>query len=121
MSFTASDLLIGQREVNVITQTLTNEGNPDPIGQAINSAVQSVEAYISGWTVSEDRKNQFIRTIALYYLYALMQLPSNPREKAYEQTMQELRDIRDGKFPNLAATTAGSAGSKWGGEKNIFD
>ena len=118
MAFAPSDLLVSQRELDTITASLANQGIVDPISKEISAAVQTVESYTSGYTVDSERKNEWIRTIALYKLYALLNRPANPREAAYKETMQELRDFRDGKFQGATPST-GNGGAKWGGNTKI--
>lgn len=112
MAFTEQDLLvdISQKELDGIAKTLVNQGDPDPITTTITEQVQKVEDYTLRWNVPETRHKRLTRALVLYELYARLQTIPEKRKLKYEEAMKELKDIRDGKFPDLAIEDPAPAG-----------
>jgi hypothetical protein len=119
MNFTKDNLLITAKEQTAITAALANTTETDPITTAVNQAVTQVEAYTARWAVPDAWLKKLVRALALHDLYAQFQEVPKNRADAYAQAMQELKDIRDGKFemldeaepqPGTLATSLGSSG-----------
>lgn len=103
MSFEATDLGISDDAIAQITAQLANSLNPDPIADAISRATQTVTDYTIRFVIAQERQYKLIRAIVLYDLYSNPALGAMPPsvDNAYKYVMQELKDIRDGKFPDL--------------------
>jgi hypothetical protein len=111
-----------------ITDQLANSNNPDPITDAINRQTQTVADYTIRFVIPQERQYRLIRALVLFDLYsnpALGMMPPNV-ETTYKAAMQELKDIRDGKFPDLAllhpsdgSEAPASDSAAWGSDKKI--
>lgn len=127
MAFTEQDLLvdISQKELDGIAKKLVNEGDPEPIATTITEQVGKVEDYTLRYDVPDLRHKRLTRALVLYELFARLGGIPKDREKKYEEAMKELRDIRDGKFPDLAIEDPAPEGlpstsGKWGGKDTII-
>ena len=126
MAFLEADLLadISQEELDGIAKSLVSEGDPEPIATTIAEQVQKVEDYTLRFNVPELRVKRLVRALVLYELYSrLGSLPAKRKDK-YEEAMKELRDIRDGKFKDLAIEDPPPAGlptsqGAWGSKRKI--
>lgn len=103
VEFTRSDLLtdISEKELSSITTKLVIDGDPDPVTAAIGRAQATVVRYTERYRLPEEQEKGYVRDLALYFCQPRLQEIPPKRQKAYDQTMRELRDIRDGKFPDL--------------------
>ena len=124
-SFTAEDLGLGTDLLDQLTAACANNAVPLPIDAAINLAVGKVDLYTAGYALTDDHYKRLVRALAVYELYekAGGGIPT-AQEKNNTDALQELHDIRDGKFPALAklGQTAGSVsgtGAKWGSDERI--
>ncbi len=123
ITFTEEDLLvdISQEELDGIAKELVAVGHPEPIASTIGEQMQKVEDYTLRFAVPDLRFKRLLRALVLYELYSrLADIPAK-RALKYEEAMKELKDIRDGKFPDLRleepppagiATSQGNWGSK---------
>lgn len=116
MAFSEDDLLvdISQVELDGIAKALVNQGDPDPITTTIAEQVQKVEDYTLRYNVPEARSNRLVRALVLYELAARLGTIPEKRKIKYEEAMKELRDIRDGKFKDLALEEPPPAGLSTG-------
>lgn len=126
MAFIADDLLvdISQEELDGIAGELVEMGDPDPITTTIDEQVQKVEDYTLRYDVPELRQKRLVRALVLFELYARLQSIPEKRQKKYDEAMKELRDIRDGKFPDLALEDPAPEGlpegqGRWGSKPRI--
>lgn len=101
--FTRQDLLadISDKELTALTTKLVNDGDPSPVDTAIARARSVVSRYTERYVVPDDQLQGYIRDLALYYIQPRLQAIPAKRQTAYDQTMKELKDIRDGKFRDL--------------------
>lgn len=126
MAFTETDLLvdISREELDGIATELLAQGQPAPIASTIAEQVQKVEDYTLRFAVPELRVKRLVRALVLYELYSRLSVIPEKRKTKYEEVMKELRDIRDGKFPDLAAedpppASLPSGQGRWGSKKRI--
>jgi hypothetical protein len=126
MAFTEDNLLpdISQEELDGIAKELVTVGDPEPIATMIAEQVQKVEDFTLRYDVPELRLNRLIRPLVLWELYKRLGAIPEKRQTAYDEAMKELREIRDGKFPDLAIeepAPEGSPGSTgaWGSDCRI--
>lgn len=126
MAFTEQDLVpdISQEELDGIAKELVTPGDPTPIATAIAEQTQKVEDFTLRWAVPELRVKRLTRPLVLWFLYKRLGSIPDKRQTDYDEAMKELREIRDGKFPDLAIedpAPAGSPGSTatWGSEEKI--
>jgi len=126
ITFTEEDLLvdISQEELDGIAKELVTSGNPEPIATTIAEQMQKVEDYTARFAVPELRYKRLVRALVLYELYArLAEIPAK-RKLKQEEAMKELRDIRDGKFPDLMLEVPSPAGvpsgqGNWGSKEKL--
>ena len=103
MAFTETDLLVDicQEELDGIARSLVAQGDPAPVVNTIAEQVQKMEDYTLRYDVPELRLKRLTRALVLFELYARLGSIPQKRQTKYEEAMKELRDIRDGKFPDL--------------------
>ena len=122
MPFTSTDLSLPDAELSQLVAALANSGVADPVGGAVAEAESVVGQYTARYTVAENWRKRLMRPLAIHALYALLGRIPDAHQKAYDAAMSELRDIRDGKFPDLAPAatppTAAAPGS-WGSQTQI--
>lgn len=114
--FTRVDLLdeINDRELTTLVSRVLHEGDADPEAAAIARAQSTLERHTARYALDDATQKDFLRDLALYYLCArVADVPPN-RQSAYDETMRELRDIRDGKYPDLPLVSAEDETSAWG-------
>ena len=122
MAFTIPDLLLTDEKLAQLTTALANTGGAagqDPLGTAIAEAESTVARYTAGYDLGEDDRKTLVRRVALFNAYALAGPVPDEISKAYDKAMDELRDIRDGKFVQSAQTTSGSSQAKSGSNPKI--
>jgi hypothetical protein len=126
MAFTETELLvdISQEELDGIAKELVEMGHPDPVEFTIGEQLQKVTDYTVRYELPEERLNRLTRALVLFELYARLQSIPEKRQLKYDEAMKELKDIRDGKFPDLPLadpTPDGSAASSgaWGSDCRI--
>ena len=103
VSFTRSDLLadISDKELTALTTKLVNEGDPEPVETAIARAVSVAARYTERFIIPDAQFKGYVRDLALYFINPRLQAIPPKRQTAYDNTMRELRDIRDFKFKDL--------------------
>ncbi len=105
MSFPLADLNIPQAELDDLRSALANTDDADPWPNLIAEAELKVRDWTARYLVPEDTLKRLWRPIALYNIYALAGTLSAQRQKAYDDALKELTDIRDGKFTQYAPAT----------------
>lgn len=112
-TFAESDLQISQTEIDALKATLANTGVADAFTHAISEAIEKVNNYTLRYAISDDRYRRFVRTLVLYEVYTLVNQgkPAQEHQKRYDEVMAELKDIRDGKFPDLAIKSPSPIGT----------
>lgn len=102
--FTETDLLvdISQEELDGIAKEAVEIGQPDLIAATIAEQVQKVEDYTLRFDVPDLRMKRLTRALVLFEIYSRLSSIPEKRETKYNEAMKELREIRDGKFPDLA-------------------
>lgn len=119
--FTRTDLLgeISDRELTTLVARVLHAGDADPEAAAIARAQATLARYAARYTLDDDTRKGFLSDLTLYYLSArVADIPAN-RQAAYDQTMRELRDIRDGKYPDLPLANAGADEGRWGSREGV--
>jgi len=119
MAFLVQDLLLTDEKLALLTAALANTGQTDPLSTAIAEAESTVARYTAGFDLGEDDRKALVRRIALFNAYALAGPVPDEISKAYDKAMDELRDIRDGKFLQSAQDTTGSGRGKSGSNPKI--
>jgi hypothetical protein len=126
ITFTEEDLLvdISQEELDGIAKDLVSESNPQPIASTIEEQVQKVEDYTLRFAVPDLRFKRLLRALVLYELYSRLAEIPEKRKLKHEEAMKELRDIRDGKFPDLMLEEPPPAGTptaqgNWGSKEKL--
>ena len=119
MAFLVSDLLLTDEKLALLTAALANTGQSDPMGTAIAEAESTVARYTAGFDLGEDDRKALVRRVALFNAYALAGPVPDEISKAYDKALDELRDIRDGKFVQSAQTNTGASQGKSGSNPKI--
>lgn len=103
VAFTRSDLLtdISDKELTALTTKLVVSGDPDPLATAIERGRGAIDLYAGRWLLPVDWEKRLICAIALWEMVARVGVIEDKRQKAYEEAMKTLRDVRYVKFPNL--------------------
>lgn len=121
VSFTRTDLLgeISDRELTTLVNHVLHAGDTDPETAAIARAQSTVDRYAARYALDDDTRKNFLRDLTLYYLCArVADVPAN-RQSAYDETMRELRDIRDGKYPDLPLADPAGEEGRWGSRERV--
>lgn len=107
-----TDLLadISRKELDGLAKKLVELGDPDPITVTITEQRQKVDDYTRRFDLPPDREKRLIRALALFELMARLGAIPEKRQTKYDEAMKELRDIRDGKFPDLLRKDPAPAG-----------
>ncbi|MHB8520724.1 MAG: hypothetical protein ACYDH9_08190 [Limisphaerales bacterium] len=123
MTFAESDLNVSQAEIDAIKAALANTGQADAMTNVIAEQKQKVIDYTLRYQLPDDRLRRLIRALVLFEIYGLIGQPvPTQHETKYKEAMQELKDVRDNKFPDLApaspatVTTTANPG-RWGSGK----
>jgi len=120
MSFLTEDLLLPDDELDQLRRALSNVALPEPIEASIIEAEGVVTDYTIRYVIGEDRRKRLVRPLAIHALYTLIGTVPDAHQKAYDAAMQELRDIRDGKFGvELQVPETGASQASWGSETKI--
>jgi hypothetical protein len=127
LSFTKDDLLLPPAEVAAVTKKFGSEARPDPISEIVTSANRTVETYTARYAIDADWARRLVRALAFAELMRLLERMNQTLKDAENDTLKELRDIRDGKFPDLqlaaaedAPTPAAGQTGNWGSGTRIF-
>ena|SRR6266480_3632587 len=119
MPFTPDMLLLTQEKLDLLETANSNAGITDPLAKACAEAESMVNDRTSGYTLTSDWHNRLVRAIAQYELYKNAGPLPDEVQKAYDTALRDLDDIRDGKYPLLAAADTGGAQGNWGGSQKI--
>jgi Bacteriophage Mu, Gp36 len=105
MTLTRTDLLaaggISAKELAAIADKLVEPGGPDPVETAIAEEQQEMERYIHRYEVDDEWQKKLLRALVLWELYKRIGGIPEKRQKAYDEAKRTLREIRDGKFPDV--------------------
>ena len=103
MIFVRQDLLvdISDKELTPMTTKLVEMGNPDPITNTIAESQAEMERFIHRYQVDDGWQKKLLRALVLWELYKRLGSIPEKRQKAYDEARKTLREIRDGKFPDV--------------------
>lgn len=124
MPFTSSDLNLSQDELDEITAALANDTNTDPIGDAIAQRLATITDYTRRFSLAEDRIKRLLKPLVIFDLYSNLNRVSDAQKRAFQSAMEELAQIRDGKFIDLPLAspapqnTTGGKGA-WGSRTKV--
>ena len=102
-AFTAADLAVSQEFLDEVTVALQSTGLDTPIQTILDECSGMVSDYTARYTLEDSRYRRLVRALALEKLHQLLNAVPDGIKKAADDALQELRDIRDGKFPTLLA------------------
>lgn len=97
------DLLvdISREELDGLTNELLAQGQADPVATQIADALGVVQMYVDPWALKTDVLKRLWRLLAIAGIYnRLSRLPEKRKEER-DWAMMTLKEVRDGKFPNL--------------------
>lgn len=123
MTFAPADLLLTDEVQGELTQALTNAGMVQPLEQCIAEAQAVVTDYTAAYSIADDRERGWVRAIALWKAFTIsgQGKVADAYQKSYDLAMEELKDVRDGKFalaPSAVAPEPEQVGT-WGGTTRI--
>lgn len=121
MPLTRDQLGLPEKVLLELTDALANAGFTDPYPSACEEAAATVARYTSAYTLAAADLQRLERPLVIYDLYSHLGSVSDAVKDAYEKTMAELRDIRDGKFPGLTDASGSSTPSTgaWGSRTKL--
>jgi hypothetical protein len=100
--FSESDLLLSQQALDDLFRARLNRGLAQPLSDVIEAATGTVRDYTARYDLPADRWRRLVRAIAHYLLLAFPGSNLSPVVKdEYAAALQELIDIRDGRFADL--------------------
>ena len=112
MNFTQSDLLMSDRELELLTAALASAGQPDPVGQVIGEEAARVGLIAGPYELPEPWLMRLTRALVLFTLYTRTgQALPDQIKAAYDEAQKDLTDIREGKYQNLLRTDGVMASS----------
>ncbi len=110
MAFAESALNVSQAELDDLTSALANTAAPDAFVNALPEGEAMVRDWTSRYIVPDAVLQRLWRPIVLFNLYTLAGTVSATRQKAYDNAIAELKDIRDGKFKQYPPADVAPAG-----------
>jgi hypothetical protein len=121
MPLSREQLGLSEKVLLELRDALSNQGYLEPFTTATDEAAGVVTSYTSAYNLDAQHRNRLERALAVYDLYYKLGSIPEAVQKAYDEAMKELRDIRDGKFPGLASSDGDSAGSTgaWGSRTKL--
>lgn len=123
MPYTTADLGLPSTEITQIEARLETLAGTD-IATVMAEQEGKVDQYTASYTIDAARRKRLWRPLAIYELYVLLKQVSKTVRDAYEDAMEELKGIRDGKFastlPPAATPPATSSGGAWGSGTKIL-
>lgn len=98
--FTLTNLLshVSRDEWTPLSTALVRDGDPDPFTSLNREAWEQIDLYVRRYEVSEDVLVTHWRVLVFYFGFRRLSEPEEKWEKAFEETMKFLREVRDGKF-----------------------
>ena len=119
---TPAQLLLTDERQTQLTAALANTGLDDPLAQCIAEAAADVARLTAGYVIADESLAGWTRALALWKAFTIAELGvPEDIEKAYDAAVAELRDIAQGRRPNLPhaeASPAADAGA-WGSQRRI--
>lgn len=101
-SLSETDLLLGQKALEDIVRARQSRGVTQPLSDVIDAAAGAVADHAGHYDLPADRWRRLVRALAVR---DLLTFPGGAAPAAVEaaahEALQELRDIRDGKFASL--------------------
>lgn len=113
-----TDLLsdIGKDELDGLSKSVLESGQPDPVTTEINDSLGIIEMYVSPWAIKPDPLRRIWRLLTISGLYNRLGKIPKKRQDERDWAMGVLKEIRDGKFKNLLVDTTLPAEEIAGGE-----
>ena len=123
MAFAETDLKVSQQEIDDLKAALENDGSVNSFTDVLAEAETKVRDWTVLYTVPEETLRRIWRALALYALAALAGPMPPYRKDAADKAEAELKDIRDGKFPQYPLVTENSASTpvvgSWGSKTKV--
>jgi len=122
VTFTRDDLLadISDKELTALAGKLVASGQADPAEVAIERARDTIDLFAGRYALPAELERRLISAIAVWEIVSRLSEPEEKHKLAWSEATRTLREIRDGKFPNLVernplpatiAPTSGGFGS----------
>lgn len=119
MAFSTNDLLLSADRSAQLTKALANLGVADPLLYICEEAAADVARMTTGYVLDEASMRNFVRSLALFRIYAKAGPVPEDVQRDYDSALKELEAIAKGERPNLPkvpvegqATIVGKWGSK---------
>ena len=119
-ALTAEQLLLPETELDQLKRALANAGYPDAIPTVAAEAADLVTSYTAAYTLGSAHAARLQRAVTIHQLYSLIGSVSDAIQKAYDQALDELKAIRDGKFKGLTPADSSDAQTgSWGSRTKL--
>lgn len=89
---------ISKTELDVLVQTLVEDGEENPIEKTIAEGLSVIELYCDPFKLPDNTLRKLWRTLAICWIYNRVSEMPEKREKEQAWAIGVLEDIRDGKF-----------------------
>ena len=119
MAFTTSKLQLTDEKLTLLETANKNAANPTPLTTACAEAESMVNDRTSGYDISANWHDRMCRAIAQFELWKNAGPIPDEVQKAHDQALKDLDDIREGKYPLLAQSDTGGSQSSWGSADKI--
>ena len=121
MPLTRDQLGLPEKVLLELQDALANAGYVEPFTTAAAEAEAVVTSYTSAYTLAAAHLQRLQRPLVIFDLYSKLGTIPEAVQKAYDEAMKELRDIRDGKFPGLTDASGSSTSSTgaWGSRTKL--
>lgn len=123
MTLVEADLYtqVSKTELDALTDTLVENGQPEPVATAIAEALGVIKLYVDPFKVADAALAKLWKTLAVCWLYNRVSEMPDKRKAEEKWAIGVLEGIRDGLFPNLTvdATLAVAGKSAYGGKANV--
>ena len=112
--------LTNEQIVKARTKGIGEDETIDVVAEEIATACSKVDTFCSGYIVAAGTLTGWARDLCAFAVAKRLDTPTDSQKVAYETANSDIKDVRDGKFPNLekvAGATSGKVAS--GGKKQI--
>lgn len=121
MPLTRDQFGLPEKVLLELRDALANAGFVEPFTTAAAEAAAVVASYTGAYALAAAHAQRLERALAIFDLYSKLGTIPEAVQKAYDEAMKELRDIRDGKFSGLESSTGDATNStgNWGSKTRI--
>jgi hypothetical protein len=121
MPLTRDQFGLAEKVLLELQDALANAGFVEPFTTAAAEAAAVVASYTGAYSLATAHTQRLERALAIFDLYSKLGTIPEAVQKACDEALKELRDIRDGKFSSLQSSTGDTANSTgaWGSRTKL--